>query len=777
MRFCLRLSTILGCWALSQWACAADALWHRTAAPATAPATDVLLDARALDARLQDDAQGGATIELPLPDGRLIAMRLQASAVLPPALAARYPQIRSYTAQAVDDSVDATARARVDVGPAGLRALILTREGRVNVTPADAVDATRYRSYRERDLPPLPRLPEQVVDDRSAVAKLDLATPRSIGGQVRRYRLALSTSSAYAAFHDAGAEAAGRLPDKAVVLAELASLVNRLNALYEPEAGIAFELVDGEDRLIFNDAAQDPYRGLSSRELMQANSGIIDGIIGADAYDIGHVLTTAGGGMASIAVACRPDKGAGASGVPEPRGDAYVIDYLAHEIGHQLGAHHSFNGDAGLCGDGRHADTAYEPGSGSSLMAYAGICDGQNLQAHSDGYLHAASFDEILRYTRDDAGAQCGRIIGSANRAPQASAGSAYTIPGQTPFELSGSGSDADGDTLFYGWEQLDLGAAGSPDRPDASAPLFRSFAPTESATRTFPQMSDLLANRRTLGEILPAVSRRLHFRLTVRDRRADGGGIAGSDVDITVSDAAGPFRLRSPNDAAKLASASNLVVSWDVAGTDAPPVSCSRVDIALVGDDGRRLIADLARATPNDGEQGIDLPTVQSTMPARIRIDCSDNIFFDLSDTDLQLLSPPSPQPQAALLADSTQGSSLTVNFDASGSQASIDSSGISLYVFDFGDGSPPLSQSDATATHEYASAGTYTASVKVQDSSGQQNAASVTVQAAGERNAASSASDDAGGAFDARGLLALLCMSLIGSWLKSRSTMQRKT
>jgi hypothetical protein len=315
-------------------------------------------------------------------------------------------------------------------------------------------------------------------------------------------------------------------------------------------------------------------------------------------------------------------------------------------MGHQFGANHTFNSQTGSCGGGnRNASTAYEPGSGVTVMAYAGICGADDIAPHSIDTFHAASFDEIVDYTRNDTGNSCAVTTASGNNAPTADAGiGGFTIPMQTPFELTAvKSTDPDPkNKLTYQWEQMDLGAAGAPDSPDATAPLFRSFLPTKTTTRVFPQVSDLLSNTHTIGEILPAVSRTLNFRLNVRDNQVapSSGGVSSSLISFAVSDAAGPFKVLVPNGGASYAGGSKLKISWDVANTDLAPVSCSTVDVYL-STDGLTTFSKLKKNLANTGSAKVTLPTVASST-ARLKIKCSSNVFFDVSDADFAITAAP---------------------------------------------------------------------------------------------------------------------------------------
>jgi hypothetical protein len=319
------------------------------------------------------------------------------------------------------------------------------------------------------------------------------------------------------------------------------------------------------------------------------------------------------------------------TGLPAPIGDNFDIDYVAHEMGHQFGAQHSFNGNAGSCNGNRVASSAYEPGSGTTIMSYAGICSSHNIQAHSDPDFHGISFDQICLYTQSGSGNGCPVVIATGNDAPVAVAGNAgLTIPVRTPFILHGSGSDANGDAITYSWEQWDLGPAGHPNTPSGNAPIFRSFSPKTEDWRMFPRKSDVRNNTQTIGEILPTYTRTLHFRLTVRDGL---GGVSNNTMSIDATSLAGPFAVTSV-DATPWTAGAPRTVTWDVAATDVAPVSCASVDILLSTDNGDTFPIVLAAGTPNDGSEVVIVPALPlATSSARVQVAAADNVFFDWND------------------------------------------------------------------------------------------------------------------------------------------------
>ena len=353
-------------------------------------------------------------------------------------------------------------------------------------------------------------------------------------------------------------------------------------------------------------------------------------MIGSANYDIGHVFTTGSGGVAGLGVVCGSGKGRGTTGLSNPASltsDTFYIDYVAHEMGHQFGGNHTFNNS---CGGNRAASAAYEPGSGSTIMAYAGVCS-PNLQPHSDPYFHAKSLQEIGNFTNGSGGA-CS-VTTPNNQSPVVAALSGHTIPADTPFALTGSATSvAPGAALTFGWEQYDLGAATVDINVDpGNGPIIRSFNPTPTPTRTVPNFAKLLTGTSTIGEILPTTTRALNFRLTVFDNVAGGGTTESQNLGLQVVNTAGPFTVTSPLAGAtwNAAVSASETVTWNVAGTDVPPVSCTNVDIDLyTGTDFDVPVASLAASVPNIGSALVAVPNLQSGT-ARVLVRCADNLFF----------------------------------------------------------------------------------------------------------------------------------------------------
>ncbi|NGO37977.1 hypothetical protein G4L39_01000 [Limisphaera ngatamarikiensis] len=581
------------------------------------------------------------SIPLPQADGTVVRVWCWESPVMEPGLQARYPELRTFVFSGVKDP---GLRGRLSWTPQGLHGRWRTPRGWSVLEPHPMGGGTFYRAYDLLAVQPVGVTWRCETAGGPLVAAGGSSRPSSAGDVLRVYRLALAGTGEWTAAHG-GTVKSG--------LAAMVILVNQLNAIYEAEVSIRFVLVSQNDRLVYTNAATDPYSGTDAAALLDQNQANLDAVIGDANYDVGHVLSRASGGLASLGVVCRSGlKARGQTGVGNSN-DALFTDYVAHELGHQFGATHTFNGVRGTCGSNRHGETAYEPGSGSTLMAYAGNCAGDNVQMRSDWYFHAASLDQILGGVTDGSGSWCGVGLVTGNRPPVVRTAPAVMIPRGTPFVLSAEGTDPDGDPLTFCWEQMDLGPAATLDATDTSqGPLFRSVRPGTNAARIFPSLDALLQNQTNLSEKLPQAGRALRFRVTARDGR---GGVGGAETEVTVVGNAGPFRVMFPNGGESLSNA--VPVRWDVAGTDQAPLSISHVNLWLSTNNGRTFPHPLVLNTPNDGLEVVVLPPVQTTL-ARVRVEAVGQPFFDVSDGSFTLL-PATPMPSVVLWSVRVAGES----------------------------------------------------------------------------------------------------------------------
>jgi hypothetical protein len=382
-----------------------------------------------------------AIVGLPMPDGGVSQFAVVESPIMEPDLAARFPRIKTYSGSGLDDRA---ATVRFDLTPLGFHAQILSPLGAVYVDPISR-DGVTHASYYKRDfLRPEDDMICAVADDASIPPPLPLLM--SNGTTLRTYRLACAATGEYTAFFG------GTVTDGQ---AAIVAAINRVNGIYETELCIRLVLVANNSSLVYTDPETDPYTNNNGLAMLTQNQANVDSVIGSANYDIGHVFSTGGGGVAAIGVVgVAGQKARGTSGKASPTGDPFWVDMVAHEIGHQFGANHTFNS---TCGN-PNALTAYERGSGSTIMSFAGRCGSDDLQPHPDPYFHWISLDEISSYISSGAGA--GTPTATGNAIPTVNAGADYTIPAHTPFALTGSAADANGDTLTYCWEETDLGPA-----------------------------------------------------------------------------------------------------------------------------------------------------------------------------------------------------------------------------------------------------------------------------------------------------------------------------
>jgi Metallo-peptidase family M12B Reprolysin-like len=596
------------------------------------------------------------SIDVPTPNGSLETFEILETMVMHPDLAAKFPDIKTYRGQGIDNPANTI---RLDLTPLGFHAQVLSPGGSYYIDPYYHLDRSVYMSYARDGLqldPETTRLrhemfgkfggclcPEclaasrpQEAADASGIILNDQGADgggsfadRS-GTQLRTYRLANAATGEYTA-RFGGTVAGGQ--------AAIATAVNRVTGVYEVELAIRLQLVPNNDLLVYTNSGTDPYTNSDGVAMLGQNQTTITTVIGSANYDIGHVFSTGGGGVAGLGVVgVNASKARGVTGLPNPVGDAFYIDYVAHEMGHQFGGNHSFNGDSGSCAGGnRNASTAYEPGSGSTIMAYAGICGNDDLQSFSDPYFHSISFDEIIRYV-DVTRPSVGTRTATGNLVPTANAGSDFTIPAQTPFKLTGVGSDGNGDAITYNWEERDLGAQQDVSAADNGAsPLWRSWNATTSPERYFPRLQNLVNNTTVRGEKYALTTRNMNFRLTVRDNRSGGGGVNTDDMLVRSVNTGAAFAVTAPNTNVAWAAGSTQTVTWNVAGTTGSGINTSQVNIRLSTDGGLTYPTILASATSNDGSESITLPNLASTT-ARIMVEAVGNIYFDISNVNFSI-------------------------------------------------------------------------------------------------------------------------------------------
>lgn len=576
-------------------------------------------------------------IQFPDGNGQLKNFKVYEAPVMQAGLSAKYPTIKSYVGHGVEKPSETI---RFSITGYGLHTMLSTDEG-TSYTDPYTKDGLTYVAYKRSALTPRTfrcDVKETAAKNNQEPGFTTLSEPAT-DGLLRTYRLAMACTIEYAAFHieEAGLTGGTLEEQTAAVLSAMVVTVTRVNSVYEKDFGISLQLIDNNDELIFIES--DDFDNENTNDaLLNQSQPVIDGIVGFDSYDIGHTVSTGGGGIAQLYSPCSNNKGRGITGLFAPVGDAYDIDFVAHEIGHQFGGNHTFNVE---CGGNRNDSTAYEPGSGSTIMAYAGVCF-PSVQNNSDAYFHKHSILEITNFMKN--WGDCAVNTETGNEAPVADAGSDYTIPYGTPFILKGTATDADDDALTYCWEQMDLEISEQPPlTTSAEGPNFRSLPPVSSPERYLPVLEEVLNNNLfPTWEVISDVEREYNFVLTVRDNNPLGGQTAYDDMKVNVSGAAGPFLVTVPSTNVSWVAGSNQNVTWNVAGTNANGVNAAYVDILMSNDGGLTYPVVLASKVPNDGSEVITVPTATG-VNKRIMIRGHNHIFYDLSDSDFTITAAPS--------------------------------------------------------------------------------------------------------------------------------------
>ena len=567
---------------------------------------------------------GGIVVSFPNPDGELESFRVFEASIMEPELQAKYPDIHSYAGQGIDDPA---AVIRFSISPLGLQSMRLSPNKPAIFIEPYTSDLTQYSVYSKKD---------KISNYDDFECEVNQSLSNQMSGQdtymrnaddgiLRTYRLAISATGEYTQYHGG---------TKALAMAAINATMTRVNGVFENDFNVTMVLIANTDDVVYTNASTDPYSSSTSNYNSQLQSTLTS-VIGNSNYDIGHLFANLqnNGNAGCIGCVCASGKGSGWTSHTTPVGDNFDIDYVAHEMGHQFGANHTwtFNGNEG-------SNAQMEPGSGSTIMGYAGITGATDVQAHSDAYFHAISIQQVTDYVKTTS---CQTNTATGNSTPSVNAGSNYTIPKGTPFVLTGSASDADpGDVLSYCWEQFDENNASTtyPSTTATSGVAFRSYNPTTDNFRYFPRMSTIKTGATSWQwEAVPNVARTMNFRLTVRDNRAGGATNNSDDTVITVNGTAGPFVVNSPNTNVTWNAGTTQTVTWNVAGTTSNGVNAANVDIYLSTDGGDTYPIALAVGVPNDGSQDVVVPNNVGTQN-RIMVKGSNHIFFDISNTNFTI-------------------------------------------------------------------------------------------------------------------------------------------
>ena len=590
------------------------------------------------------NAKSAATeIDLPLPNGGFARVRVIESPILSPEQAKNHPEIKTWRVEGVDNPA---ISGRLDFTSQGFHGMLVLEDGdTVYIDPDKEQRGNLYHSLSKRDNPThfKENLNCQVHGEHAALSALESkADTQHLRNKMRNkmqskklaqipaldlitYRLAVAGTAEYTASQGG---------TKASAYASMVTTINRVNEIYRRDLGITLQLVSGE-QLVYTDASTDPYTNDDASLLVDENMENL--FTNFDViYDIGHVFAQGPlGGLAYVGVAClntvnTPSgivnglMAGGATGIPNPQGEIFSINFVAHEIGHQLGATHTFNSTKKACAGSRTPESAVEPGSGSTIMSYSSICGSDNLQHGADAMFHRASISQINSYTRSSHGASCGAFSATGNQKPVANAGVDIKIPLLTPFFLDGSATGGSS----YTWDQMDTGSASSVDVDMGDNALIRTTLPSSNPDRTIPRLSDLFGSTSTLGEKLPQTVRALNFAFVVRD---GSGGVGSDDKKVSTVDTGGTFKVLSQSSPKILSTGKSVDIAWQVAGTNNAPVSCNTVDIKLIRKNGVENV--LLANTGNDGNASLVVPASTPEMSdARIMVACSNRSFFQLS-------------------------------------------------------------------------------------------------------------------------------------------------
>lgn len=588
-------------------------------------------------------------ISLPLSAKKVVRFQLLRSSVLPPALAQKYPGIQTFKGVSLDDQA---YQARFSWTNKGFHAIIGTAEGTYFIDPHPSGEKDIYTSYSIRNnvkpgkVPPLQCGTDDLTDDYNTALQaemvrmfLDAPRPKANSLPLRKYTIAVACTGEYAQYHGGTVE----LALEAIVL-----MVNRLNQVMERDMGIFLELSAENDQIIFLDKNTDPYTNGDSGKMLDENANYLSVAFGAQKYDLGHVVgtNTSINGIAYTGVVCvnTIQKAGGVSTMPQPEGDPFTIAVFGHEVGHQFGASHSFSSCHNL-----FQPTSYEPGGGTTIMSYAGICFDavNNLQNTADDYYHTVSLQQMLFLTREGSAKSCPELVSTSNLAPEVVLpySNDFYIPVGTPFKLQAQGFDANGDSLTYCWEQFDIGPLNSPPgSPQGNSPLFRSLPPTPSPVRYFPMLQKVVEEEFDRSEVLPTYDRDLTFRCTVRDNNPESGAVNWEEVRFKATGSAGPFKVTSHAQPGMQWEVGDLKeIKWDVANTNNDTVNCQYVNILLSTNGGKDFDKILLENTPNDGSAMVVIPSF-ITQSARIMVEASDNIFYDVADHNFEIWPPTNP-------------------------------------------------------------------------------------------------------------------------------------
>ncbi len=604
----------------------------------------------------------GIMVNIPMPDGTLEPFECFFSPVMEDPSQHEQYGVYTYKARSLNHPGWSL---RMDFSTWGFHATVHTSSGQVFIEPMSERAGMYYVSYYINDLaeemPELFRFKCKVDDSLVDINPKHGSSVEMRSGDwpLMTFRVAISCTGEWGGNPSLGG---GTVESS---LAKITSSLNTINEVFEREVGIRLLLVPGNKNLIFTNGKIDPFADANmGGSLLGQNTNLINRKIGVNSYDIGHIFTARCndvGGIAALSSVCSTNKGAGVTCWYTSSLNYVAVQITCHEMGHQFSAPHTFNN----CNGNESGSTAYEPGGGSTIMSYSGLCGAQSFVRRADPVYHNNSLTRFYNHVRVSDVGNCGKPIDVQNNRPSVHIPieSGFTIPYLTPFELTGEASDPEDEALSYSWEQYTTGrmiSIGMPEKGDGNVPLFRSFPPVQTPTRTFPRL-DLILNRSNnipvsdLTEVLPPYEFNFTFAFTVRDNNPDAGAANWDYLSFIATEKAGPFRILSPNEKENFDAGTYKLVEWAVANTDKEPVNCKFVNIYLFKETDYSHPVLLAENTPNDGGEWVLIPDT-SMRAARIKVKAAHSIFFDVNDRPIRITRPDSTPVSLGIFPNSIQ-------------------------------------------------------------------------------------------------------------------------
>lgn len=597
-------------------------------------------------------------ILLPAPDQKFRSFHVWKTPMMEAGLADRYPEIQTFTAVADDDP---GVTAKIDFTLFGFSALIYDGDKSFVIDPYNNEADGYYVAYYKKDYQS--NIAAGVCGVSSEMAPTNGAPTtfepwgvpaQKLNGSVRHtYRLALSCTGEWATSE------VGINSTKAQVLSKMAIMVNRINGYYERELSVHLELIANNDDVIYTNPAIDPYNcNLNKGCLIGEVQSNITNVIGPANYDIGHIVSTEGGGLAQVSSVCGGGKASAVSS-----GNPSNVSVMLHEMGHQFGSNHTFSAGTGGCAGNGNESTAYEPGAGISIMSYSGLCDPNNVGGPLDDYFHVSSLNEINSFLTTQ-GSSCGVINAGTAPVNVSPIYDSFYIPKNTPFELIAPVATAPQPTasIRYSWEQWDLGNFEGTEANNANAPdgpLFRSYDPTASRIRSYPEYTNIIAGTygdgaTGKGQRIPKLSRTIRFKLTVRSVYQGWGTFRFIDsvVRLKVDGFSSDFRVTSQAAAETWNPGETKNVTWQIGNTDQDSVKCKWVNIYLSLDDGATFPYLMVANAQNTGSYNVTVPDVATTT-GRIKVKGAGNVFYDINKGALTITGNPLGVPELLLHED----------------------------------------------------------------------------------------------------------------------------